>query len=577
MIHSPNRAWGLLIAVASWAALLAGLWAVSPKRIGRVYKVEEETGQRVQVSVPWFGHEELGPHRFDAELIHAAKKLSVRADDCVERLEVDGKTIFVTQPSDCLHCAYTDFMMPSGLKGSLVRFVTRNVSGEAWFDIKEAHGFTVLKFLMLLLWGFGAFWLARRCDYPAWIGWPLAIAGLLAIQYLDVTTPWVRQHDVSGHREYIEYLGTTGRLPDVQQDWETWQPPLYYCIAAGWRFLFSNSSYDDSFRPVQFLSTGVFLTTIVLSLLVFRRLNLSGLEAAGALAVMALVPGNLFFAARINNDTFLPLLGACVLFTTVEFVQSGERRWLWWLSPFLALMLATKGSSLAVVGGAILMILWAGTHRFGWRLAVWRTYLAALPAGLWQMFWLARTAAQTGHPFYVNAALPDYMRVLRPTSQRLLSFDFAAFIGGRFYYDDAVRQSYPTALATSLLYGEYGMNEYGFHLCKLLRWGCLGILLLMFSGAVIRPRAGLRPAWRTCLCLAGCQTAITVAYAVQFPFACNQNMRFFAQAFVPFSCLCGFGAGNIWHHAGWLGRATLTIISGVFLLGLAEFYLRILF
>jgi hypothetical protein len=127
--------------------------------------------------------------------------------------------------------------------------------------------------LVLIAWGMGSFLLAKRLSYPPWVAYPVALAGLLAVQYLGVTTPWVRQHDVEGHREYVNYLVSDGILPAVKQGWETWQPPLYYALAAIWRKLFSGFSYDDPFRPVQFLAAALYLATLVLALYAFRRMD----------------------------------------------------------------------------------------------------------------------------------------------------------------------------------------------------------------------------------------------------------------------------------------------------------------
>jgi hypothetical protein len=66
----------------------------------------------------------------------------------------------------------------------------------------------------------------------------LALAGLLAFQCVVETPPFLRQHDVEGHRD-IDHLSANLTLPAVQQGWETWQPPLYYIIAAAWRGAFS--------------------------------------------------------------------------------------------------------------------------------------------------------------------------------------------------------------------------------------------------------------------------------------------------------------------------------------------------
>jgi hypothetical protein len=129
----------------------------------------------------------------------------------------------------------------------------------------QPHGFAALKIAVLLAWGIGAFALAVWRGYAAWVGWPVALAGFLALQYVEVTPPSVRQHDVEGHREYIEHLTTEATLPDVRQGWETWQPPLYYVVATAWRWLFSGLAFADTFRSVQFFASVLYLATLVAS------------------------------------------------------------------------------------------------------------------------------------------------------------------------------------------------------------------------------------------------------------------------------------------------------------------------
>lgn len=516
---------------------------------------------------------------FEATLISPVRALALRAGDSVEQVKVDGREWFFTRIRPNLHTAYSELLLPSGIGTGrhTLHFVVHNLHSEDYFDIKEAHGLNWLKVVLLTLWGAAVFALSNRFTWGTAAAWPIVVAGLLAFQYVEVITPWLRQHDVGGHREYIDYLGTHFRLPPVQQGWETWQPPLYYLAAVFWRFSFPLGTFDDPFRPVQFLAALLYVATIGCGMWILRRLHLKRWEAVWATAFLALLPGNLFFAARINNDILLPLFGAGVLFATAEFVKSGEFRWLWWIAFLLPAGLATKGSSLAITAGSLFTVLWYDWRRSGWWPALRRTYLTGLPAGLWEAFWWLRTAAETGNPLYVNAALPDNLRVLAPIWHRLLSFDLPAFVNGGFYYDPPMWNSYPTALVTSLLCDEYNMSNYGLKESFLLRWGCLGMLLVVLVGMSVAPRAELRPVWLTSLILLVCHTAITVAYAVQFPFACNQNMRFFAQVFVPFACLFGLGAGHFCQRGGWAGRGALGIQALAALLGLGEFYLRVLF
>ena len=592
---------GAQLHLALWIGLLVCLWLLFPKRVGQVWLLEGP--QRMPVTLPWFLPREAGTVVLETIVRAPIETVSVRTRGCDARLDVIGRATLPARagtgsrtevlpaeagvPGAALsaragtgsQAGYAVWGLPGRLSpgGQALRFTLRKTEPEAWFDIKEAHGFTWLKVLGLLVWGLGAFALARRCGYGFWPGWPVAFAGLLAVQCLDVTTPWLRQHDVGAHREYIEHLLAHRELPAVLQGWETWQPPLYYCIAAAWQRLWPGGAYDDPFRPVQYLGAALYLAAVVAALLAFQRHGLTELEAAGGLCALVLLPGHLFFAGRINNDVLLPVLGAGVMLATAEFLRTGERRWRWWLAILLPAALATKGSSLAIVGGALLLVLWAEARRSGWRPALWRTYLTGLPAGIWQLAWCLRTAAQTGDPLYVNTPLlPENLRLHCSAWSRLLSFNFPAFLGGGFCYDEPIRQSYPTALVTTMLYGEYEMHEYWFRWPGLLRWACLGLLLLTAAGALFAPRNELRPVWITCLVLAGCQAAITTAYAFQYPFACNQNMRFFAQAFVPLCCLSGLGLGRFWHGAGRVGRCGLCALAGAFLLGLADFYSRVL-
>ncbi len=431
--------------------------------------------------------------------------------------------------------------------------------------------------LAMAPWGVLAFWFAARQGCPPWVGWPLARAGLLALQCVIATPPAVRQHDVEGHREYVDYVSANVRLPEVRQGWETFQPPLYYLVAAVWRWIAFGVPQADPFRSVQWLAAVIYLGTVALALVAYRRLGLNDSEIMAAAALLALVPGHLFFAARINNDVLLPLLGVGVLLLTGKFVESGQRGLLTGLSLLLAGILATKGSSLAVVAGSLALVFWSEARRSDWRRALGRAYLTGLPAGLWLLFWCWRTAAQTGEPFYVNAALPDDLLLHSSPWGRMVSFKFGAFLAGHFYYDDAMRHSYFTALVTSLLYGEYGMGEYAFRCPQLFRWGCLGVLVILLVGAVVPPRRELRPAWLTCLCLGICQLAITMAYALEYPFACNQNMRFFAQALAPLAGLFGMGVGRLWRVGRWHGRLAVALIMGAFLTGAADFYARVFF
>ncbi len=144
--------------------------------------------------------------------------------------------------------------------------------------------------------------------------------------HLEVTGPTsVRQHDIEGHREYIDHLTAERRLPAIRQGWETWQPPLYYVAAALWRWPFSTISFQDPFRSVQFFAAALYLAAIIAAQVGLRRLGFNNVEATGALGLLALLPGIVVFAARINNDVLPADFGVGLLFATAEFVRTCRR------------------------------------------------------------------------------------------------------------------------------------------------------------------------------------------------------------------------------------------------------------
>jgi hypothetical protein len=309
-----------------------------------------------------------------------------------------------------------------------------------------------------------------------------------------------------------------------------------------------------------------------------RLLGLNKVELFSALAFLALLPGHVFFAARINNDVMLPVLGLGITICVCRYAQSGNRKLLISLSLLLTASLATKTSSVAIVGDALLAITLADIIKgMPWPKAFVRSYLTALPSLLWFVYWVLRSQAQTGASLYTNAnLLPENMRIVAPKFVWLFSFALQPYFAGHWHYDQDISSSYPTALLTSVLYGEYGFSDFGFRWGILLRGGCLGLLLALATGFLARPRPEVRVAWATCLALALPQLALIVAYAVQYPFICDQNIRFAAQAFFPLACLWGMGVGTLW-RSGLLARGVIGLFACGFVAGLIEFYRRLLF
>jgi hypothetical protein len=559
---------------ALFLTMTLGLWAAFPQQVRNVQLNNQA------VILPWFATGPPGVYIFAADVVGRRAVLSVRAADCVEQLDIDGRAEWKTNCLKRISCVYDEIPLPplSRAAPNRVTFYVRAHGQKASFDIKEAHGFTTKRVALIAILGMAPFVLTFFLDLAPWLGWPLALGILIATQYLDVTTPSVRQHDVEGHREYVDHLLKTGTLPAVLQGWETFQPPFYYLVAAGWRKVFPGSKGRDPFATVQALSLCLYTFTIGLALVGGHMIGLNKVELFSALVFLALLPGHLFFAARINNDCLLPVTGTAITICVWRYAKSGNRRLLVPLALLLVASLATKTSSVAIVGGALLAIYAADVIReLAWHQALAGSYLTALPSLLWFSFWGLRCKAQTGVFLYTNASLlPMNKQIVIPMFKWFFSFALQPYFAGHWHYDPDISSSYPTAVLTSVLYGEYDLSEFGLRWTILYRSGCLGLFIALVAGFLIRPRAEVRIAWATCLALVLPQLALIVSYAVQYPFTCDQDIRFAAQAFFPLACLWGFGIEHIWRF-GRLSMGLIALFAGGFAVGLIELYRRLLF
>lgn len=570
---NSNKIRQLLICCGLYLTLLTGLRIAFPQHILRV-KLENK-----DVSLPWVAKNVPQEYDFVAEMIGDNSCLHVRTDDYLDWVKLNGSINWTTNDGNGLQCAYFQLPLRQCLKNgtNILTFHVRDIGGLAGFDIKEAH-YSFAHFMVAAFIGFVSFYGAFKAGCSPWISWPVALAALLVVQYLDVTTPYVRQHDVDGHREYIDYILKSRELPPVKEGWETWQPPLYYMIAAAWRRVFTDEQNTDPFRSVQVLATCFYLGAVICALMGAYRIGLRKIELFATVFLFAFLPGHLFLAARINNDVILPIMGLAITLIVFDYVRYGPQRIPVFLALLLVAVLATKTSSIAIVCGSIFAIgitdLYKGRPL---KEVLSRAYLVALPSILWMAYWITRNYNQTGECMYVNANLPDNMRIVTSYLTRFLSFDLNSFVADKYYYDLSISKSFPSALLASVLFGEYNLSEFGFQQGILYRAGFLGLLIPFGAAFLSKPRQELRSAWIACLALAVPQMFLVIFYAIQYPYSCNQNIRFAAQAYFPLAILMGIGLDKLVKSKYQLFNLYIVIVCVAFVVGIVDLYKHLLF
>ncbi len=172
-------------------------------------------------------------------------------------------------------------------------------------------------------------WRLRRGDrfelpaYAWWLAW-LALAALwvaLFVYNQGLHQAW--GFDANSHRVYIRAVLQEGRLPLADEGWQTYQPPLYYLLAAGWLALGGHTAvFQEGVDWLRWLGLAAGLLQIGFLLLALRELfpRRPGLVLLG-FVFGASLPVNLTLYPLITNETLAATLASGSLWWAVRMLR----------------------------------------------------------------------------------------------------------------------------------------------------------------------------------------------------------------------------------------------------------------
>jgi len=325
----------------------------------------------------------------------------------------------------------------------------------------------------------------RRLEVTWAITAPLLAGVALRFGYLSVTPSWLRDHDVAGHLEYIEYILNHHSLPPPYGGWSFYHPPLYYVLSAGlWKVmtLVGVRSRDAILCALQVQSMLYQLGFLAFSLrtasLWIGRLPDAAFGArlssrTGIVALMATLlcvwPSGIIHSVRIGNDDPFYLLFAAGLYFASRWWVDGRDRDLHVAAGFGAIGMFTKSNSLLlfIVLGVLLVARFALDRqrrvvpylRLAWPGAAMFVVSAgaALGRAVADMSSGKRQNLLMGNVHSLQANL-----VVGDQAQNFLWFDAKAFVTHAFMspVDDAMGRQFfwNYALKTSL-FGEFSFDH----------------------------------------------------------------------------------------------------------------------
>lgn len=162
----------------------------------------------------------------------------------------------------------------------------------------------------------------------------IVIAGLLCRLAYTFFTPAFYAPDEHSHFNYVRYLSEHGAFPvqttkmgDPANEWEYFQPPLYYLLLVPVyrtaEILFH--SQIATIFALRLVSILLWLTTLRLAALWLRQLEIKDdLLRISTLSLICLLPTYTFISAVINNDNLLVPIGGAILYLLARNEQTSK-------------------------------------------------------------------------------------------------------------------------------------------------------------------------------------------------------------------------------------------------------------
>ncbi len=441
---------------------------------------------RIDVTFPLFVPG-LAPHR-----------VVVVADDCIEQLTVND--VAFTDPSarvcDYVNGRILDLSPLLHHGRNEVTATVHNVGGHSGLDVSLRGDYqsVALAMALLLVAGGAAFRVMRfRGASPGHMRLLAVFLGGAALRVLYVlsTRPALRGHDTDQHLDYVRYMTVHWHPPPPHEGFEFYQPPLYYFLAGLIRRLdaLRESVQAEALFHLQLFSLGLSLLALGAALWVVHRELAASAEQVLCASLIAVFPGMIFFASRINNDVLVLAVGFVAFALLVRF-WTGARTTVWVaFSACVGVGLLSKSNSLVLVAVGLGCVALRRGIRLPRRARLVALHVAIL--GLVAGWFVVRRALEErrASKFLVSNTAALSHRLVLPNSLGAL-FGMHPLEMVRHPYnrpwDDSVGRRLWEYFVRSSLFGEFDFGDRLLPLCQLL-------LVLLAMLALI----GLRGWWRS--------------------------------------------------------------------------------
>jgi hypothetical protein len=501
----------------------------------------------------WYSGETKIPERLTFNLVlpplHATR-YKMWGDDCIESVRVNG-TLLTGLPY-CDWGKSLELDLASQLRAGLnkIEVTTSNKGGPGGLSfVVHPEDSLLLGYRLMLLLLVGAVvvvWCRelRLASFPT-----SALLGSVWIRiiYFWLTPARVRAYDLDGHIEYLKYVGEHYALPRSALGWEFHQPPLYYAVGAAVAQVvrWFSPLFQAELDALQLLSLLLSLGTLICGAASIWRLVRGEGERIGALLLLGFLPGLIFSAARISNDTFYHF--CAFLWFLLALV--------WWQKPShakafaacipLACAVLAKLSALPLVVAAVLLFVLKRGLSIVSRVRLVLGSALLIGLGVSWYFYLRLSAGDSFAGSEKLASLHGGLRLETAWSSFLVFSPQDIFLTpfNRPFEEVSRRGYFFEYLFKSAFFGEFAFLEIQTWVVKLLLVS--GGLFLVFSALGLLRILLLRAYdYIPVVLVGGALLASLILLRLQFPFSPHQDFRFIHLIAVPLCACASYAASS---------------------------------
>jgi len=510
-------------------------------------------------------------------------KFNIIPDDCIQEILINGEVFSldgIKGLCDYSKGVYFDFSkhVKEGLNHFEFRIINTGAPGGLQIETpyNGFKGISLLNFIFVLLFLFSTLLILRKFKFKYRVILIILLGIVVRLIVYTYTGPMQNPYDVGAHLDYIKIIAEEKRLPQNDECWSCYHPPLYYATFA----VLKNVAdlYDSNFTSRIFQQASLLLSFASIIFGVALILNLFGNGYVAYLAALIAVfwPGLALAAPRIGNDSLF-YFGAlfCMLFAQ-RYWRLHKNSDMLLASIGASMALAAKATGFVILGGWVIVYILSALRFL--RIGSLKTLFASIfIIILFIGFSNYRTAINIidGKKTSLVGNISGLNGNLRVNSAmgNYLYFDLQDYLlesytspwtdkGGRQYY-------WNYALKTSL-FGELRIlnSPVGYTIATTLSILALLIFLLALWGIIHIKFKDLPPLFFVILLFAA-----HIYLRVSYPYSCSNDFRYIFPVIFPIAYFSVSGAQILQdsrlRRLSYIGMLAFAALSFAFIVGQA--------